>query len=125
MNADRFVTDGVSIYYGEFLESATIYQMPLQANASSTPLALMQAYINGMDMDGTYLYWADVGAAMDNGTGSVLRCPLAGCSTNVTTLAGLVDIPTDLKIDSTFVFWSAWGNGVTPHTGVWRMTKPP
>ena len=121
--ADAFVNVGQSIYYGQFLESASIYQMPITADAASSPIVLSQAYTNGIDADGTYLYWANVGVTLDNGGGSIVRCSLSQCSTTVTTLAAKIDVPIDVKVDTTSIFWNAQGNGDTANTGVWRMAK--
>ena len=122
--ADTFVSNGTNLYYGQFLEQASIYQMPIQAGATPTPIALTQPYINQMDIDGNYLYWANVGVSLDNGGGTIARCSLASCSGSVQTIASKIDIPTDLAVDATSIFWAANGNGDTPNTGVWKMAKP-
>lgn len=125
MNPDEFVSDGTSVYYGEFVVAASIYQMPIVNDAGSTPIALSQPYINGMALDGNYLYWVNIGAGMDNGDGTLVRCAFSGCSGTVQTIASFIDLPTDVEVDQTSLFYAAWGNGNTPHTGIWAMPKPP
>lgn len=122
--ADRFVKTASAIYYGQFVEQATIYQMAVAADAAPSPIALTQPYVNGMDVDSNYLYWANVGVTLDNGGGTIERCSLASCSTSVQPLASKIDVPTDLAIDSTSIFWASYGNGDTANTGVWKMSKP-
>ena len=122
--ADTFVADTSSIYFGQFLEQASLFQMPIQADAGATTIALSQPYVNAMDVDGNYLYWATVGVSLDNGAGAVERCPLSACASNVQKVAGSIDVPTDLALDSTTIFWAANGNGDTPNTGIWKMAKP-
>ncbi len=121
--ANSFVMVGQSLYYDQFLESASIFQMPIVADASSSPIALSQPYANGIDSDGTYLYWANLGVTLDNGGGTIARFALSQCSTTVTTIATNIDIPIDVKVDQTTIFWNAQGNGETPNTGVWKMAK--
>jgi hypothetical protein len=123
-NADRFVSNGTNIYYSEFIEQATIYQMPITDAAPSNPLALMQAYPNGIDIDPLYLYWVDVGVQLDNGDGTLERCSLSACSTTTKQLVGSIDVPDDIAVDDTYIFYASYGNGDTPNTGVWRLPKP-
>ncbi len=123
-SADAFVLVGSSMYYSQFLEQATIFQLPLAPASTSTPVVLTQPYVNGIDADGQYLYWANVGVTLDNGGGSIARCSISQCSTTVSTLTSKIDIPIDVKVDPTSIFWCANGNGDTPNTGVWKMPKP-
>jgi hypothetical protein len=125
MGADKFVSNGTSIYYGEFIDQATLYQMPIMADAASSPVALMQSYPNGIDMDTLYLYWVDVGVTLDNGGGTLNRCTLGQCSTSTQQLAASIDVPDAVLVDETTIFYAAYGNGDTPHTGVWSLPKPP
>jgi hypothetical protein len=122
--ADRMVKTASSIYYGQFVEQATIYQMPVATGSTPSPFALSQAYVNAMDVDSNYLYWANVGVTLDNGGGTVVRCALSSCANSVQTLASKIDVPTDLAVDTTSIFWAANGNGDTANTGVWKMGKP-
>ena len=85
----------------------------------------MQAYPNGIDIDPLYLYWVNVGVQLDNGDGTLMRCSLGSCSGTTKQLVGSIDVPDDIAVDSTSIFYAAYGNGDTPNTGVWRLTKPP
>ncbi|HEY1955001.1 MAG TPA: hypothetical protein VGH28_05300 [Polyangiaceae bacterium] len=123
-NPDTFVKTATSLYFGQFLEQATIYQMPVATGSTPSPIALTQAYVNGMGVDSNYLYWANVGVTLDNGGGTVNRCALTSCSTSTQTLATKIDVPTDLAVDTTSIYWAANGNGDTANTGVWKMDKP-
>jgi hypothetical protein len=125
MGADKFVSNGTSLYYGEFIDQATIYQMPIVADAGSNPLVLMQSYPNGIDIDPLYLYWVDVGVTLDNGDGTLNRCALSQCSTSTVKLVGSIDVPDEVMVDDTTIFYSSYGNGDTPNTGIWSLPKPP
>lgn len=123
----QFVIGGSTLYFVQQLEQGAVYQMPVADDASAAPLALTQGNPDAIDVDTSYLYWLDQGASStpDNGQGSVVRCSIAQCSATLKTLHANDDIPVDIKVDDTSIFWGSFGNGQTPNTGLWKMPKPP
>jgi hypothetical protein len=69
-----------------------------------TPLALASNVDQGalLTMDGTNIYWA----GPDTGYGIIYKAPIMGGDGGADTLVNnLVDLPLDVAIDSTYVYW--------------------
>ncbi len=127
-SSTQFVISGTTpMYFVQSLQQGSVYQMPVAVDAGITPFALQQGTPVAIDVDTTYLYWINQGAAAmpDNGEGSVVRCSISQCSTTLKTLHSNDDLPSDLKVDDTNIYWGSFGNGLTANSGLWKMPKPP
>jgi len=127
-SAGAFVIAGTTpMYFVQYLEQGSIFQMPVAVDAGVTPLALQQGNPAAIDVDTSYLYWVNQGAATtpDNGEGSVVRCSIAQCSQTVKTLHANDDVPSAIEVDDTAIYWGSFGNGLTANSGLWKMPKPP
>jgi hypothetical protein len=54
----------------------------------------------GVAADGAFVYWTQ-----SSGVGQVMKCPLAGCGAEPTTLASNLNGPSSLAIDETAIYW--------------------
>jgi hypothetical protein len=77
-------------------------------------------YCAGIAGDGTNVYFSDRGMARSDGgsvfsgLGRVAKCPLAGCAGNPTPIAGFVNLPQQIAVDGTTVYWTDFGSSTDP-----------
>jgi hypothetical protein len=107
---DRIVVDAVSFYWTDFNDEtapgAWVATCPLGGcpGASTNPLSGSENFPDGIAIDATTVYW------VENGTGQVRSCAIAGCSGSAKTLAGsemgASALAVDVASDGTHLYWT-------------------
>jgi hypothetical protein len=123
--ANDFVVAGGSIYYAQFIDQGSVFSLSTMGFGSGfSTIALNQSNTTGITADALYLYWLNLGLTPpDNGSGTLVRCSITDCNATTMVIAPDLDIPQQVVTDATDIYWSAWGNGMTPHSGIWKMPK--
>ncbi len=100
--------DATDVYFqdAEVLHGCprTIRKVPKACGSVSTVVTELACLGDGFVLDESSLYWTVAGAG-----GEVRRAPKSGGP--VTVLASGLNNPNNLKIDGTFAYWAARGNG--------------
>ena len=73
--------------------------------------------------DGLNVYWL-VGGQFDHNTGSVVYCPVTGCTGAPMVLANAQDSPRHLTQDAKAIYWTNEGLGLGNDGQVWLVAKP-
>jgi len=95
--------------------------------AALTILTTGLSYCAGIAVDSTNVYFTDLGmtgadggtTGVDGGTdfsglGHVEKCPISGCSSNPTPVAAFVNLPQQIAVDDTSVYWTDFGSSTNP-----------
>jgi hypothetical protein len=100
--------DSTSLYWAELApaDARTSLMRTQRATGATTTLATGQYHptIIGLVVDDGNLYWTDNGPA-NNGQGAIVRLSIAGGLP--VTLADHLNLPLDLAVDSTSVYWTS------------------
>lgn len=122
--ADAFVVANGTIYYSEWGEQGRLFFLSTAGyQAGNGTIALDQPYVNSITADALYLYWVNVGPALDNGSGKLMRCAVGDCNATAEQLVGNQDLPQGTATDETSIYWSNLGNGDTANAGIWKLSK--
>jgi hypothetical protein len=118
--------DGTYVYIGTqaLMSPGTVGWCPEapDAGCAAGPKLLTSrvTYCAGIAGDGTNVYFSDRGMARSDGgsvfsgLGRVAKCPLAGCAGNPTPVAGFVNLPQQIAVDGTTVYWTDFGSSTDP-----------
>jgi hypothetical protein len=115
--------DGANVYIGtETLMSPGTVAWCREASCAAGPELLTSrvTYCAGIAGDGINVYFSDRGMAGSEGgkpfagLGRVAKCPLAGCTGNPTPVAGFVNLPQQIAVDGTTVYWTDFGSSTNP-----------
>jgi len=127
-------TDTTNVYVGMEAQgtvSGEIGACPL--TGCSGTLSVVSAsltHVAGIASDGTNVYYTDWGATgpavgaggtplpgtgLVPGSGRVAKCSIAGCNDAPTPIAGYVNIPQQIAVDDTTVYWTDYGSVADPN----------
>jgi hypothetical protein len=115
---EAVATDGTNLYWanwgtfnaqGSYNNDGAILKAPVGGGTAPVTLASMQSAPGALALDGTNVYWTNIGQLTSGGlpmpgTGSVMQAPLAG-GTPVT-LATMQYVPLGIAVSGQTVYWA-------------------
>ena len=113
---------GANVYMGTeaSMSPGTVAWCP-EASCASGPKLLTSrlTYCAGIAGDGINVYFSDRPVAGQDGgafsgLGRVAKCPLVGCTGKPTPVAGFVNVPQQIAVDATNVYWTDFGSSTNP-----------
>ena len=116
----RIAIDANNVYW---TDGNAVWQVPKGGGAAVMVADDHGGLPSGIAVDASYVYWTsetspDAGVTPEN-TGSILKTPIGGGTTTV--LASGQNIPLDVKVDGTDVYWVDQGSTTTPNGMVMKM----
>jgi hypothetical protein len=124
----QITVDSTNVYFTDCLGNALGRVLACQksgCNASPTVLLDSLSWPTGLATDGTNVYFTELGDAGDAGApgvGRVARCSTGGCDDRATAVAGYVNQPLGIAVDSEDVYWADFGSAVSAtETSVGRV----
>lgn len=102
----QMTIDANNVYW---TDGGAVWQVP---KSGGTPVMLAQGSLtSGVAVDSTSVYWTDEIGGVDAGptnTGSVMKMPIGGGA--IVTIATGQNIPLDVKVDGTSIYWVNQGD---------------
>jgi hypothetical protein len=100
--------NGTSVFWGD-TNGGTIFECA-QSACAPTQLSAEQDVPYAIAVGSTGVYWTDYGSS-GTAEGTVMRCPLAGCSGGATVIAAGLFEPAGIAVDATSVYFANEGGG--------------
>jgi hypothetical protein len=97
-----------------------LYSVP-KAGGTPTQIAELNDLVGTIRVDATNLYWIVRSKGFSDATGKIQKMAKSGGA--VTTLAQNLAVPTDLYVDTDFIYFTEDGLNRTPPYGISRLSK--
>jgi hypothetical protein len=124
----QIAVDSANTYFTDFAGNAfgRVLSCP-KSGCGTSPTVLVDglSWPTGLAADSANVYFTELGDEGDAGAGGrgrVARCTASGCGDRATAVAGFVNEPLGIAVDSDGVYWADFGSAVsTTETDVGRV----